>query len=141
MPTLSIVPSTEEEPMETENTTISSNSAFTILNSTDNLKTYSKPNAIVRPSIRQNPPNGEDFIVKNVESQIILNGNDDNDDDGKSHYDLGSFTKELDIRLRRLQREKKGSSKNVIYNCEKFILSSSIFIIVMLGLPNMFYDT
>lgn len=110
MPTLSNVPSFEEDPMETEATTLSTSSAFTVLNSSDNLKTYSKPNAIVRPSIRQNPPNGEDFIVKNVESQILLN----DDDDGKSHYDLGSFTKELDIKLRRLQHDKKGSSKNVI---------------------------
>lgn len=107
MPTLSTIPSSEEELMEA--TTVSSNSAFTVLNATDNLKTYSKPNAIVRPSIRQNPPNGEDLIVKNVESQILLD-----DNDGKSHYDLGSFTKELDIKLRRLQRDKKGSSKNVI---------------------------
>lgn len=110
MPTLSNVPSFEEDPMETEATPLSTSSAFTVLNSSDSLKTYSKPNAIVRPSIRQNPPNGEDFIVKNVESQILLN----DDDDGKSHYDLGSFTKELDIKLRRLQHDKKGSSKNVI---------------------------
>lgn len=111
MPTLSNIPSFEEEPMESETTTHSTSSAFTVLNSSDNLKTYSKPNAIVRPSIRQNPPSGEDLIVKNVESQIILN---DGDDDGKSHYDLGSFTKELDIKLRKLQQDKKGSSKNVI---------------------------
>lgn len=50
--------------------------------------------------------------MKNVESQIILQV--DENDDGKSHYDLGSFTKELDTKLRRLQHEKKGSSKNVI---------------------------
>lgn len=112
MPTLSNLPSFEEdEPMESEATTLSTNSAFTVLNPTDNLKTYSKPNAIVRPSIRQYPPNGEeDLIVKNVESQIRLQVDDD---DGKSHYDLGSFTKELDTKLRRLQYEKKGSSKNV----------------------------
>lgn len=112
MPTLSHVQSFEEELMDSEATTLSTSSAFTVLNSTDNLKTYSKPNAIVRPSIRHNPPSGEDFILKNVESQILLNG--DGDDDGKSHYDLGSFTKELDVKLRRLQQDKKGSSKNVI---------------------------
>lgn len=111
MPTLSNVPSFEEEPMETETTTLSTSTAFTVLNSTDNLKTYSKPNAIVRPSIRHNPPSGEDLIIKNVESQILVN---DDDDDGKSRYDLGSFTKELDIKLRRLQHDIKGSSKNVI---------------------------
>lgn len=115
MPTLSNVPSFEEESMETDPTTISTSSAFTVLNSADNLKTYSKPNAIVRPSIRQNPLNGEDFIVKNVESQILLNVDDD---DGKSRYDLGSFTKELDVKLRRLQQyDKKGSSKNVNLLC------------------------
>lgn len=110
MPTLSNVPSIEEEPREAEATAVSTSSSFTVLNSTDNLKTYGKPNAIVRPSIRHNPPNGEDFILKNVESQILLN----DDDDGKSRYDLGSFTKELDVKLRRLQQDKKGSSKNVI---------------------------
>lgn len=122
MPTLSNVPSFDEEPMESEATTVSTNSAFTVLNSTDNLKTYSKPNAIVRPSVRQNPPDGEDLIVKNVESQIVLNG--DVDADGKSHFDLGNFTKELDIKLRRLQPDKKGSSKNVI----EFIVTMSILI-------------
>lgn len=124
MPTLSNVSSFEEEPMEPEATTLSTSSAFTVLNPTDNLKTYSKPNAIVRPSIRQNPMNGEDFIVKNVESQILLNVDDD--DDGKSHYDLGSFTKELDIKLRRLQQDKKGSSKNVILVFQSVILHFKI---------------
>lgn len=123
MPTLTNSASFEEESMETESTTHSTSSAFTVLNSTDILKTYSKPNAIVRPSIRHNPPNGEDFIVKNVESQILVN----DDDDGKLHYDLGSFTKELDIKLRRLQHDKKGSSKNVIFciKSEDLILSSA----------------
>lgn len=126
MPTLSNAPSVEDEPMDSEATTLSTNSAFTVLNSTENLKTYSKPNAIVRPSIRHNPP-GEDFIVKNVECQILLN----DDDDGKMHYDLGSFTKELDVKLRRLQQDKKGSSKNVIFIvwiCHfKFIVKSVLY--------------
>ncbi|KAJ6642737.1 Radial spoke head protein 3 like, partial [Pseudolycoriella hygida] len=107
MSTSSNVPKSIEEPMESEATIHSTKSAFTVLNSAENLKTtYTKPNAIVRPSIRQNPLSGEDLILNNAEAQILLN------DDGKSHYDLENFTKELDIKLRRLQHNKKGSSKN-----------------------------
>lgn len=96
--------------------------AFTIL-STDNLHTsYSKPNAIVRPIRRRDPsydddaaepPNGDGSggtaaaaeDRSSVYSKAVLEPN----------YELGKFTKELDLKLRRLTKDnKKPSSKNVI---------------------------
>lgn len=135
MPILTSVSSEELIENTTEDTIsdISSNiintnyrNAFTVLNN-DNLVTsfIGKPNAIVRPIRRRDPSDGGGgvdrglgiggrglgdyrLLVENVEAQIVDKNND------KPDYELGNFTKELDLKLRRLQRDKKGSSKNVI---------------------------
>ena len=84
--------------------------SFTILNN-DNLHTnVGKPNAIVRP-IRRVDPLGD-------AGYVLLNNNDINTVLNKKvtepNYELGNFTTELDFKLRRLQKEKIKSSKNVI---------------------------
>lgn len=131
MPILTSVPS--EEQLEFGNskaiptavvTGIPAN-AFTILNGTDNLVTYSKPNAIVRPIRRQDPSHDGDDLddygngvdskqQSDVEQQRNISVYIKNNVEPK--YERGSFTKELDLKLRRLTRDhKKISSKNVTF--------------------------
>lgn len=82
--------------------------AFTIVN-TDNLLTYGKPNAIVRPIRRRDPSEGRDN-----EDNVDDNFNLDKNTNTKSNNELGNFTKELDLKLKRLQKDtKKNSSLNV----------------------------
>lgn len=134
MPILTSVPS--EEKLEYGNsktiptavvTGIPAN-AFTILNGTDNLVTYSKPNAIVRPIRRQDPSHdGDDDLddygngvdskqQSTIEQQRNISVYNKNVVEPK--YERGSFTKELDLKLRLLTRNhKKVSSKNVNNVC------------------------
>lgn len=105
--------------------------AFTILNGTDNLVTYSKPNAIVRPIRRQDPSHDGDDLdeygngVDSKEQSAIeqqRNISVYSKSNVEQKYERGSFTKELDLKLRLLTKDhKKVSSKNVniiyIYRC------------------------
>lgn len=133
MPILTSVPS--EEQLEFGNsktiptavvTGIQAN-AFTILNGTDNLVTYSKPNAIVRPIRRQDPSHdGDDLddygngVVTKQQSAIEQQRNISvyNKNNVEPKFERGSFTKELDLKLRLLTKDhKKVSSKNVNNVC------------------------
>lgn len=101
---------------ETNSTALSS----TQLNvSLDPFGGYGKPNAIVRP-VRRNELNDEMIQSSLQPSQPLPtttqmnNGNTRNDDPKKIQRDVEfSFTKELDFKLKHLQRDKKASSKNV----------------------------
>lgn len=129
MPILTSVPSEEQLDFNSSKsiptavvTGIPAN-AFTILNGTDNLVTYSKPNAIVRPIRRQDPSHdGDDLdeygngIDAKQESAIEQQRNINlyNTNHGEPKYERRSFTKELDLKLRLLTKDhKKISSKNV----------------------------
>lgn len=109
---------------------LSTTAAFTVL-SADSLSTHhhqpstgvaEKPNAIVRP-VRRRDPRDYSELFDNAGTATMAMGkhlpNDHHDDGGavvqqRQHFGLGNFTKELDMKLRRLQGgAKKSSSKNV----------------------------
>lgn len=92
----------------------------TILNVSDQFGSYGKPNAIVRP-VRRNDLN--DQMIQSMlqpptlslPSTHMNNGNVRNNESktGILRDVEFSFTKELDIKLKHLQTDKKASSKNV----------------------------
>lgn len=108
-----------------------STGAFTVL-SADTVLTLGagKPNAIVRPT-RRRDPNADhrgsehtqlfdlhdaaaDAHRQAAASMADGGGKEASDGAGERFFELGSFTKELDLKLRRLQGYgKKSSSKNV----------------------------
>lgn len=97
-------------------------SAFTILNS-DSLGIFGKPNAIVRP-VQRNNINSNFYGNNNdiaVNGTIIIDGVGEmnsnklpkkNTISTKSDTDL-QFSKELDLKLQKLQNQTKNSSKYV----------------------------
>lgn len=103
--------------------------AFTIL-STDNLITsYTKPNAIVRPIRRRDPSYDDETDLQNgtAEPERTDSSSGYSKNVVESNYELGSFTKELDSKLRRLTKDhKKSSSKNVNYNIHIYVLHKRV---------------
>lgn len=132
MPIVSSMPSVDEiggaaigtVPNNSDNN--NSKSAFTILNS-DSLGLFGKPNAIVRPVQRHNNNNFYDNNNDIVNGTIIIDGVGEmnsklpnkNTTSTKSDSDL-QFSKELDLKLQKLQNQTKNSTK---YVKKKFLLS------------------
>lgn len=99
-----------------------STGAFTVLSADSPLTLGAgKPNAIVRPTRRRDPTDhrGSEHTqlfdhVDNTRSGMAAEEGVITNEFGERHFELGSFTKELDLKLRRLQGYgKKSSSKNV----------------------------
>lgn len=111
-----------------------STGAFTVL-SADTLLTLGagKPNAIVRPTRRRDPSDhrGSEhtqlFDNADAHQPNMADGGKESNEFGERHFELGSFTKELDLKLRRLQGYgKKSSSKNVCPKSSKRFSIKSI---------------
>lgn len=85
-----------------ENQTI----AFTVLN-VESFGTFGKPNAIVRPVRRL------ESTEESITGQMTV-GAIDAKEAVNTFNEMDSFTKQLDMKLKNLQPDKKNSSKNVI---------------------------
>lgn len=88
---------------------------------TDDYGPYGKPNAIVRP-VRRNEPNTDTMILPEANGATNLPASNQstpkvNVPAKTKRREIDTFTKELDNKLRHLQKDKKPSSKNV-----KFII-------------------
>lgn len=78
---------------------------------------YGKPNAIVRP-VRRNEPNTDTMILPEANEATNLPASNQstpkvNVPVKNKRREIDTFTKELDNKLRHLQKDKKPSSKNV----------------------------
>lgn len=91
-------------------------SSFTVLNPADSLSLYGKPNAIVRPVRRGDLTEYNRNTEDNKSLQDLNSQNDITDrkmTKSSDNEDIKDFSKELDYKLKKLQKENKSSSKNV----------------------------
>lgn len=102
-------------------------------NNTDDYGPYGKPNAIVRP-VRRNESNIDTMILPEATAANQPASNQStpkvNVPAKNKRREIDTFTKELDNKLRHLQKDKKPSLKNV-----KFI----IFLLLFLFAYNFFF--
>lgn len=115
-----LVPSDSSTTAVTNSNTV----PVTILNVSDQFGSYGKPNAIVRPVRRIESldemiqPPASSLPPSTQMNNATLARNDRHESDSKKiqrEVDF-FFTKELDFKLKHLQRDKKASSKNVNFH-------------------------
>lgn len=86
----------------------------------ENFSTYGKPNAIVRPVIRKNESTDEMTLPHTIEpnhpasEQSNIAFKQDYSSGRFRKKEIDTFARELDIKLKYLQKDKKTTSKNVM---------------------------